>query len=108
MRGIALASIIVSLGILGACSQGNSNDMKDMDHSSMDMKGMDHSSMEMIHESITELKSSLGENELTFPKVLKPDQEDNNSISYTVQAQQGTSELFEGIETKTYGYNGDF
>lgn len=108
MRKIIFASIIVSLGILGACSQGSSNNMKDMDHSSMDMKGMDHSSMDMSHEAITELKSSLGENELTFPKVLKPDQEDNNSISYTIRAHQGTSEIFDGIKTKTYGYNGDF
>ena len=48
MRKIALAaSIIASLSILGACSQGNSNDMKDMDHSSMKMEGMDHSSKDM-------------------------------------------------------------
>ncbi|WP_342614674.1 multicopper oxidase family protein [Peribacillus frigoritolerans] len=108
MRKIIFASIVVSLGILGACSQGSSNNMKDMDHSSMDMKGMDHSSMDISHETITELKSSLGENELTFPKVLKPDQEDNNSISYTIRAHKGTSEIFDGIKTKTYGYNGDF
>ncbi|WP_349729845.1 multicopper oxidase family protein [Peribacillus frigoritolerans] len=108
MRKIIFASIVVSLGILGACSQGSSNNMKDTDHSSMDMKGMDHSSMDMSHEAITELKSSIGENELTFPKVLKPDQEDNNSISYTIRAHQGTSEIFDGIKTKTYGYNGDF
>lgn len=108
MRKIALASIIVSLGILGACSQGNSSDMKSMDHSSMKTEGMDHSSMKMSHESITELKSSLGENELAFPKVLKPDQKDNNSISYTIRAQQGISEIFDGIKTNTYGYNGDF
>ena len=30
--------------------------------------------MNMSHETVTELKGSLGENELTFPKVLKPDQ----------------------------------
>lgn len=118
MKKLVLVSIIVSLGLLGACSQENSNDMKKMDHSSMnmestdhssmDMKDMDHSSMNMNHESITELKSSLGENELTFPQVLMPDQRDNNSISYTIRAQQGTPEIFDGIKTTTYGYNGDF
>lgn len=119
MKKLVLAStIIVSLGLLGACSQGKSNDMKemdhsdmnmeDMDHSAMDMKKMDHSSMDMSHESITELKSSLEENELTFPKLLKPDQEDNDSISYTIRAQQGDSEIFDGIKTTTFGYNGDF
>ncbi|MGG0658323.1 multicopper oxidase domain-containing protein [Rummeliibacillus pycnus] len=115
MKKVALASIIVSLGLLGACSQGSDNssnkDMKGMDHSSMNMGGMNHSSMDMegmSHESMTELKSSLGENELTFPHVLKPDQMINNTISYTIRAQQGTSEIFDGIKTKTYGYNGDF
>lgn len=122
MKKVVLASIIVSLGLLGACSQGNndnssSKDMKGMNHSSMNMGGMDHSSMDMegmstnmdmSHESITELKSSLGENELTFPQVLNPDQKSNNSISYTVRAEQGTSEIYDGVKTNTYGYNGDF
>ncbi|HWI49747.1 MAG TPA: multicopper oxidase domain-containing protein, partial [Rummeliibacillus sp.] len=123
MKKVALASIIVSLGLLGACSQGKSDDssnkdMKGMDHSSMNMGGMNHSSMDMegmsntnmdmSHESITELKSSLGENELTFPHVLKPDQKTNNSISYTIRAQQGTTEIFDGVKTETYGYNGSF
>lgn len=116
MKKIALACIMISLSILGACSLGNN--MKDMDHSSMKMEGMDHSSMDMKgsdqssmdmgHDSTTELKNSLGENELTFPKVLKPDQRDKNSVSYTIRAQQGTSEIFDGFQTKTYGYNGDF
>ncbi|MFJ8261214.1 multicopper oxidase family protein [Rummeliibacillus sp. NPDC094406] len=111
MKKVALAGIIVSLGLLGACSQGNSDissnkGMKGMDHSSMNMEGMDHTNMN--HETITELKSSLGENELTYPYVLKPDQMNYNTISYTIRAQQGTSEIFDGIKTKTYGYNGDF
>lgn len=91
-----------------AANDQEEKNMNNQDGHSMNMKGMDHSSMDMSHESVTELKSSLGENELTFPKVLKPDQEDNNSVSYTIRAQQGTSEIFDGIKTKTYGYNGDF
>lgn len=113
--------MIVSLGLLGACSQedhsSSNHDMKGMDHSSMNMEGMDHSSMDMgdgnstmdmSHETITKLKSSLGNHELSFPKVLKPDDKDSNSISYTVRAQQGTTEIFDGIKTNTYGYNGIF
>ncbi|MBD1372323.1 multicopper oxidase domain-containing protein [Hazenella sp. IB182357] len=98
MKKIALAGIVVSLGMLGACDQLDRNDMKNMDHSAMNME----------HETITELKSSLGVNELNAPKLLKPDQEDRDSISYTVRAQQGTAEIFDGIKTKTYGYNEDF
>ncbi|WP_420794179.1 multicopper oxidase family protein [Paenibacillus qinlingensis] len=75
---------------------------------SMNMPGMEHSSMNMSHESVTELKSSLGKNEMTFPKVLKPDFEDSNSISYTIRAQQGTFAIFDGMKTQTFGYNGDF
>lgn len=75
---------------------------------SMNMEEMDHASMDMGHETVTNFKSSLGKNELTFPDVLKPDHEDDHSISYTIRAQQGTSEIFDGTKTKTYGYNGDF
>nr|WP_102691430.1 multicopper oxidase domain-containing protein [Rummeliibacillus pycnus] len=122
MKKVAIASILVSLGLLGACSQSNgdsssnqkmngmnhSMNMDGMNQSSMNMSGMDHSSMNMGHQSMTALKSSLGKNELTFPHLLKPDQKNNNSISYTIRAQQGTSEIFNGIKTKTYGYNGNF
>ncbi|MEK4229158.1 multicopper oxidase family protein [Solibacillus sp. FSL H8-0538] len=113
MKKIVLVGIMISLGLLGACSKGDNNssfstEMERMDHSSMNMEGLDESTMDMSHESIAELKSSLGENELTFPKVLKPDQEVNNSISYTIHAQQGTTEIFDGINTETYGYNGNF
>ena len=114
MKKIVLASMMISLGILGACSQQDQNtnsnygNMNGMNHSSMNMNGMNQSSMKMGHSTTTVLQSSLGENELTFPNILKPDQEDTHSISYTIHAQQGTAEIFDGIKTKTYGYNGDF
>ena len=82
--------------------------MNGMDHSSMNMNGPNQSAMKMGHGKTTVLQSSLGKNELTFPNILKPDQEDNHSISYTIHAQQGTSEIFAGNKTNTYGYNGDF
>lgn len=114
MKKKLLASMIISLGILGACSQQDQNtnsshgNMNGMDHSSMNMNGTNQSSMNMGHGTTTVLQSSLGENELTFPNILKPDKEDNHSISYTIHAQQGTTEIFNGMKTKTYGYNGDF
>ena len=114
MKKIVLASMVISLGILGACSQQDQNtkssqgNMNGMDHSSMNMNGPNQSAMKMGHGTTTVLQSSLGKNELTFPNILKPDQEDNHSISYTIHAQQGTSEIFAGNKTNTYGYNGDF
>ena len=79
--------------------------MNGMDHSSMNMNDTNQSSMNMGHGTTTVLQSSLGKNELTFPNILKPDQEDNQSISYTIHAQQGTSKIFYGFKTNTYGYN---
>lgn len=113
MKKRMLASMMISLGILGACSQQEQNEnvndgmMNHMDHSTMNMNGS-HSSMNMGHGTSTVLQSSLGKNELTFPKLLKPDQKDSHSISYTIRAQQGIAEIFDGIKTNTYGYNGDF
>lgn len=119
MRKIALvASIIASLGILGACSQGNSNDMKDMDHSSMKMEGMDHSSKDMkdidhdkmdgheSHSNVVSLNNSTGENEIKIPAELKRNNKDE--AVYTVRAQKGKTEIFDGVQTNTYGYNGSF
>lgn len=109
MKKAALASMMISLSLLGACSQvdknttSNSTNMNGMNHSSMNMNGMN-----MNHGSTTALQSSLGVNELAFPNLLKPDQEDAHSISYTIHAQQGTTEIFNGIKTQTYGYNGNF
>lgn len=111
--------MIISLGLLGACSLDNENttssqeNISGMNHSSMNMNGMNmnnkgQSTFNMGHGTATALKESLDKNELTFPSLLKPDQEDAKSISYTIRAQQGSTEIFDGIQTKTYGYNGNF
>lgn len=119
MRKIALAaSIIASMGILGACSQGNSNDMKDMDHSSMKMGEMDHSSKDMrdmdhgkmkgheSHSNSVSLNNSTGVNEVKVPAELKRNNKDE--VVYTVKAQKGKTEIFDSVQTNTYGYNGSF
>ncbi|MGE8205555.1 multicopper oxidase family protein [Heyndrickxia sp. NPDC080065] len=122
MKKLKISYVIVSLGLLTACSQDGSNSSKknmngmdhssmkmgEMDHSTMKNEEMDHSTMNMSHESTAELQSSLGKNELTLPKVLKPDQEDTNNVSYTIRAQQGKAEILDGTKTATYGYNGNF
>ena len=116
MKKAVLASMMISLSLLGACSQvdenttSNQKNVNGMNHSSMNMNGMNmnQSTMNMNHGSTVVLKSSLGVNELTFPNLLKPDQEDTHSVSYTIHAQQGSAEIFDGMKTNTYGYNGDF
>jgi len=54
------------------------------------------------------LQHSTGENELKIPRVLKSDKEDGNEVYYTIEAQKGQTEIFEGIQTNTLGYNSSF
>src|SRR5699024_12668408 len=60
----------------------------------------------MDHDEEVSLNNSTGENELEIPSVLESDNEDE--VAYTFRAQKGETEIFDGTETKTYGYNGDF
>lgn len=54
------------------------------------------------------LESSTGENELNIPPMLASDSETESDIYYTIDAQQGQTEIFDGIQTKTLGYNSAF
>src|SRR5699024_6510603 len=49
-----------------------------------------------------------GENELNIPPVLESDKETGNNISYAIEAKKGQTEIFEGIQTETLGYNSSF
>lgn len=114
-----LISILVSSFVIGGCSASNSktDENKTMNHSNMtngemsNMQGMDHSKMseeEMSnghagHNNQLALNESTGENELALPAILEPE---NGIVDIT--AQQGSVEIFKGIKTETYGYNGSF
>lgn len=82
--------------------KGNAASMEGNDNSMMkhNMKG------HMDHDEVVSLNNSTGENELEIPPVLESENKDK--IVYTVRAQKGEAEIFDGTETKTYGYNGDF
>jgi FtsP/CotA-like multicopper oxidase with cupredoxin domain len=60
----------------------------------------------MSHDEVVSLNDSTGENELKIPPMLERDNEEG--VVYTVRAQKGETEIFDGIKTKTYGYNGSF
>ncbi|GEP20084.1 multicopper oxidase family protein [Pediococcus argentinicus] len=49
----------------------------------------------------------VAEKPLAIPAVLKPDQVDGDDVYYTITAQEGSSQLFQGVPTKTWGYNTD-
>ncbi|PYF07217.1 multicopper oxidase family protein [Ureibacillus chungkukjangi] len=107
---VLFTSLLLGIVIIGGCSGNNfeSNGNASMDHSNMseeemmDMEGME---MEGDPEPV-ELKNSTGENELVLPPLLEPENE--KGIVYNITAQKGTTEIFDGVQTATYGYNGSF
>lgn len=103
-----IALLAISILVIGGCSNNIQSD-EEMDH---DMEEMDHSAMDdmmeghMSHDEVVMLNDSTGENELRIPTILE--QDDEEGIVYTVRAQKGKTEIFDGTETETYGYNGSF
>ncbi|WP_010650466.1 multicopper oxidase family protein [Oceanobacillus massiliensis] len=77
-----------------------------MDHSTMDMDDDAMENGHMSHDEVVSLNDSTGEKELKIPSVLGSDNEEE--VVYTVRAQKGETEIFDGTKTKTYGYNGSF
>src|SRR5690625_1245633 len=108
MKRIILISMSLTfILILGACSTDPSNmNPFQMMTSSDDRSG---SSMMMGHEhGNISLQDSTGENELIIPPILKSDKLEGNDIYYTIEAQKGQTEIFEGFQTETLGYNSTF
>ncbi|MET3507561.1 multicopper oxidase family protein [Halalkalibacter oceani] len=110
-----ITALAISILVISGCSNANSQPDEEIDHSMMNDEEMDHSMMDMddnmmeghmSHDEVVSLNDSTGENELNIPSELERD--DEEGIVYTVRAQEGKTELFDGIETTTYGYNGAF
>ncbi|MGN7387462.1 multicopper oxidase family protein [Sporosarcina sp. SAFN-015] len=110
---IKLAATAIGILVISGCSK-NAQLGEEMDHSTMNqhMEDMDHSSMgdmmegHMSHDDVVMLHDSTGENELKIPTMLERDA--GEGIIYTVRAQKGKTEIFDGTKTETYGYNGSF
>lgn len=106
---IKITALAISILVVSGCSNNDSHPNRDMGHSPMNehMDNMHHM-MEghMSHDNVIPLNDSTGENELKIPAMLELD--DEEGITYTVRATQGKTEIFDGIETDTYGYNGTF
>src|SRR5690625_3734152 len=104
MKKLLMITSLIFVVFLGACSSNFGN----MNPFNM-MKERPEGSMMMGHgQSDVPLQHSTGENELKIPPVLKSDEEDGNDVYYTIEAQKGQTEIFEGIQTKTLGYNSSF
>ncbi|ATP41631.1 copper oxidase [Solibacillus sp. R5-41] len=108
---ILITGILLSAAIMGACSAGDSGSTDTMDHSNMSDEEIQKTNGEMenghmSHTNPLALNDSSGENELALPPLLKP--QNNKENIYTITAQSGETEIFDGIQTKTLGYNGSF
>ncbi len=118
---ILITGLLLSAAIIGGCSAGGSGAKDTMDHSKMDHSNMSEEEMQqmngemessemenghMSHTNPLALNDSTGENELALPPLLKPQEGEENI--YTITAQIGETEIFDGIQTKTLGYNGSF
>ncbi|WP_088051926.1 multicopper oxidase family protein [Virgibacillus dakarensis] len=121
---------LITAFVLSACAGNNETipkdnaDTKNESHENMDRneeesdsmeEGMDHSKMDndtmeghMSHDEVVSLNDSTGENELKIPPLLEDENEKEREVAYTVRAQKGETEIFDGTKTKTYGYNGAF
>ena len=111
---IWITSLLISIVILGGCSTNNSDSDKNMEHSNMTQEDMqmedgmegDMENSHMSHSDPLTLNDSTGENDLIIPPVLE--HEDDEGIVYNIEAQEGSTEFFDGYQTETYGYNGSF
>src|SRR5699024_6072082 len=115
---LGLLVLITSLALV-ACSgnkESTPNDGANTGKDSQKKSGMNEEgsdSMEdmaghMDHDEEVSLNNSTGENELKIPSLHEDENEKKGEVAYTVRAQKGETEIFEGTKTKTLGYNGDF
>ena len=101
---VKIVMLAMSILIISGCIKTNSQSSEETVDSNMDGNMMENG--HMSHDEVVSLNDSTGENELAIPVMLVPDKE--AGIAYTVRAQKGKTEIFDGIETNTYGYNGTF
>ncbi|PIC64870.1 copper oxidase [Sporosarcina sp. P13] len=110
-----ITAFLMSILVISGCSN-DAQPADEMNHSMMnqDSEEMDHSMMDgssmnnghMSHDNVVSLHDSTGENDVNIPPLLTSDTE--KATNYTIKAQRGKVEIFDGIETATLGYNGDF
>src|SRR5699024_1558862 len=94
--------------VLAACSDdkeltANDEDAKtgeeadeDMDMNEEGSESMDGMESHMSHDEVVSLNDSTGENELKIPPVLEDENTKEEEIAYTVRAQKGETEIFDG------------
>lgn len=108
-RFILLLMGFTLIMILGACSIDFGNMKQSSMMNSSDNQSGNRVPMMMGHgNNGRTLQDSTGENELNIPALLPSDKVEGNDIYYTIEAQKGRTEVFNGIQTNTLGYNSAF
>ncbi|UZM97194.1 multicopper oxidase domain-containing protein [Lysinibacillus sp. MHQ-1] len=92
--------------LIGGCSTSKTADELSTKPMNKAHEGMDRTNGHMSHTNPLQLAPSTGENELVIPPLLEPD--GDNPAHYSIVAQEGTTEFYQGVQTETYGYNGSF
>lgn len=117
MKKIIWGSVALSFLLVG-CSDNNSpmdnghmrdqdgmGGMRDGDGNDQNNRNQGGMGGMMNHGSVPSLEPSEGSRELSIPPLMEKQQ--GQDFDYEVVAQHGSTEFFEGVETATYGYNGD-
>ena len=96
--------LLFAATIISACSVEENSSKDELDEHAL------HHAHEGTFYNNEQLKlnENVGERPLTFPPMLEPVYEEGNQVTYELTAQQGTMRFIDGIETATYGYNGNF
>jgi len=91
--------VLGAVAMLTACSNNNTPDSAE--HSS-------HHHGHIYDNEQLLLIPNTGEQSLTFPEILVPTEVDGNHVTYELTAQEGKMSFINGVNTSTYGYNGNF
>lgn len=107
MKKTVVATLLIGTALLAACSSDDAQKEQQTDSAAQHEHSMANTQQNgpMDHEQLV-LKDNTGTATLTFPEILEPDSKKGNNVEYSLAAQSGTTELFKGYETTTYGYNG--
>ncbi|WP_144789419.1 multicopper oxidase family protein [Lysinibacillus fusiformis] len=98
--------LTVLIVLIGGCSTSKTADEVSTKSMNNAHEGMDMTNGHMSHTNPLQLAPSTGENEVAIPPLLEPVGE--NPTHYSIVAQEGTTEFYQGVQTETYGYNGSF
>src|SRR5699024_11161607 len=101
---IGLISLLTALVLSACAANGGTNPDEESDSKDEGSDSMEDMEGHMDHDEEPNLTDSTGENELEIPAALGSESDKEDEVAYTVRAQKGETEIFDGTKTKTLGY----